>query len=85
VRSAGKTFGKRKLAKASGISLSEVSAILLGKRRLTRTTLAKLYQAIPRLEREASEEAEHVREVVDVVSRRCRLVEVGRRKGAHPV
>jgi transcriptional regulator with XRE-family HTH domain len=69
VRSAGKTCGQRKLAKASGISLSEVSAILLGKRRLTRTTLAKLCQAIPRLEREASEEAEQVQGTRDMIHR----------------
>ena len=73
---ANKKFGQQKLAKASGISISEVSAILLGKRQPTRTTLSKLFQAIPRLEREATEEAEHVREVLDAVGRHCRLVGV---------
>lgn len=49
VRQAGKTFGQRKLATAAGVSLSEVSAVLLRKHRPTPMTLAKLYRAIPRL------------------------------------
>lgn len=84
VRCTGKKFGQRKLAEASRISISEVSAILLSKRRPTRTTLSKLFQAIPRLEREASEEAEHVHEVLDAVRMRCWLVgvrEFARRAG----
>jgi predicted transcriptional regulator len=64
------------LAKAANVSLSEVSAILLRKRRPTPATLAKLYRAASQLEREASEEAEHVREVLDAVRGRCRLVGV---------
>jgi hypothetical protein len=67
VRSAGKTFGQRNLAKASGISLSDVSAILLGKRRLTRTTLAKLYQAIPRLEMSTNEQVQEEKCIAYVI------------------
>ena len=62
------------MAKASNTSLSVVSAILRGKRSPTSATLAKLYRALPRLEWEASEEAEYVREVLDAVRKRCRLV-----------
>jgi hypothetical protein len=76
VRAAGQKFGQPALATAAGVSLSEVSAVLLRKHRSTPVTLAKLYRAISQLEREASEEAEHVREVLDVVRRRCRLVSV---------
>jgi predicted transcriptional regulator len=81
---AGKRFGQRKLAEAAGVSLSEVSAVLLGKREPKPATLAKLHRALSHLEREASEDGEHVREVLDVVRRRCRLVgvrEFARRAG----
>jgi transcriptional regulator with XRE-family HTH domain len=84
VRRASKKFGQYKLAKAANVSLSEVSAIALFKRRPTPATLAKLYRAVSQLEREAYEEAEHVREVLDAVRRRCQLVgvrEFARRAG----
>jgi transcriptional regulator with XRE-family HTH domain len=55
-----------------------VSAILSGKRRPTPATLAKLYRALPRLEQEASEEPELVREVLEGVKRRCQLIGVRR-------
>jgi transcriptional regulator with XRE-family HTH domain len=50
----------------------------------TPATLARLYRAVSQLEREASKEAEHVREVLEAVRRRCRLVgvrEFARRAG----
>ena len=81
---AGQKFGQPALAAVAGVSLSEVSAVLLRKRRPTPGTLAKLYRAIPQLEREACEEAEHIREVLDAARRRCRLVgvrEFARRAG----
>ncbi len=73
---AGQKFGQPALATAAGVSLSEVSAVLLRKRTPTAATLAKLYRAVSRLEREASEEAEHVQEVLDAVRRSCRLLGV---------
>jgi hypothetical protein len=69
-------FNQPALATAAGVSLSEASAVLLRKSRPTPLTLAKLYRAISRLEREASEEAEHVREVLDAVRGRCQLLGV---------
>ncbi len=81
---AGQKFSQPALAMAAGVSLSEVSAVLLRKRTPTPGTLAKLYRAISRLEREASEEAEHVQEVLDAVRRHCRLVgvrKIARRAG----
>jgi hypothetical protein len=38
--------------------------------------LTRLYRAIPRLERVATEEAEHVQEVLDALRMRCRLIGV---------
>jgi hypothetical protein len=75
VRRAGERFGQRKLARASNTSLSVISAILRGK---SRPSAAKLYRALPRLEREASEEVELAREVLEAVKRRCQLVGVRR-------
>jgi transcriptional regulator with XRE-family HTH domain len=69
VRCAGKEFGQRILARASDTSLGLVSAILRGKHRPRSATLAKLYRALPRLEREASDEAEQGREVLEAVKR----------------
>jgi transcriptional regulator with XRE-family HTH domain len=71
---AGEKFSQRKLAKAAGVSLSEVSAILCGRRKPAPATLARLRRAITRLEREASEEAEYVREVLNAVKWHCRLI-----------
>ena len=71
VRQAEKRFGQRKLAKAADVSLSEVSAILLSKHDPTSATLAKLCQAVARLEREALQEAREVQEVVDAAKKRC--------------
>jgi hypothetical protein len=73
---ASKKFGQRRLAKVADVSLSEVSAVLLSKRRPSLATLSKLYRAVSRLEREAREQAEHVRVIVDAVRRLCPLIGV---------
>jgi hypothetical protein len=64
VRLAGKMFRQRKLAKASRISISEVSAVLLGNRQPNPVTLSKLYTAVSRSEREARKQGRQVREVL---------------------
>ncbi len=72
------------MAKASNTSLSVVSAIVRGNRRPTPATLAKLYRALPVLEREASEEAELARELLAAVKQRCHVIgvrEFARRAG----
>lgn len=84
VRSAGEEFEQRNLARASNASLSVVSAILRGKGRASSAALAMLYRALPRLEREASEEAEQGREALEAVKRHCDLFglrEFARRAG----
>jgi hypothetical protein len=43
---AGQKFGQHRLAMVADVALSEVSAVLLRKRRPTPATLAKLYRAI---------------------------------------
>jgi hypothetical protein len=54
---AAEKFGQRKLAKMADVSLSEVSAVLLRKRRPSPATLSKLYRTVFCLEREAREQA----------------------------
>src|SRR5829696_8371142 len=66
-------LGQRELAAPAGISLSELSAVLLGKRRPSPSTLAKLCAAVYRLQRAEMEEAERTRSVLDEVSRLCDL------------
>ena len=78
VRRAGERFGQRKLASASNTSRSVVSAILCGKRGPTLTALGKLYRALPRLEQEASGEAESAREVLEAIKERCQAIGVRR-------
>ena len=78
LRRVSKEFGQRQLARASNTTLSVVSAILSGKRRPTPGTLAKLYRALPRLEQEASEEAESAREVLEAIKERCQAIGVRR-------
>jgi transcriptional regulator with XRE-family HTH domain len=74
VRWAGEKFGQRQLAQAAGISLSEVSAVLLGKHQPSPTTLSKLYRAVSCLEREVREQTEQVQEVLDAVRERCQQI-----------
>jgi hypothetical protein len=45
-----RNHGQRKLAKEAGVSLSELSAVLLGKRCLSSAPLAKLCVAVFRLQ-----------------------------------
>jgi transcriptional regulator with XRE-family HTH domain len=78
LRRAGKEFGQRRLARASDTSLSVVSAILRGKRRPSSATLAKLYRALPLLQREALEEAELAQEVLEAVRQGCDVIGVRR-------
>jgi transcriptional regulator with XRE-family HTH domain len=68
---ASKKFGQRELARAADISLSEVSAVLLGKRAPRSATLSKLYGAASCLEREAREGDARIREVLEAVRERC--------------
>jgi transcriptional regulator with XRE-family HTH domain len=75
---AGQKFGQRKLARASNTSLSVLSAILIGKLRPTPVTLAKLYRALPLLQREALEEAELAQEVLEAVRQGCDVIGVRR-------
>jgi transcriptional regulator with XRE-family HTH domain len=65
--------GQRQLAAAAGVSLSELSAVLLGKRRPSPSTLAKLCMAVLRLQRSGRDEAENSRSVLDKVRRHCEL------------
>jgi len=76
VRLAGTKFGQRKLAKTAGVSLSEVSAVLLGKRRPSLATLSKLYRAAAHLEKDAREQAEYVQEVLDAVRDWCQCISI---------
>jgi len=81
------TFGQRQLAAAAGVSLSELSAVLLGKRSPSPSTLAKLCMAVSRLQRAQSEEADRTRSVLDDVRLRCRLTGLrrfARRAGVDP-
>ncbi len=71
---AGKRFGQRKLAEAAGVSLSEVSAVLLGKREPRPATLAKLHRALANLEGEAREASEHARELLKRAKEACRAM-----------
>jgi transcriptional regulator with XRE-family HTH domain len=66
-RGAAETHGQRQLAAAAGISLSELSAVLLGKRQPSKTTLTKLYRALPRIERDAREQIDDAQDVLDTV------------------
>lgn len=72
-RRAANTHGQRQLATAAGISLSELSAVLLGKRRASPSTLTKLCMAASRLQRSEWEEVEQTKSVLDEVRRRCEL------------
>ena len=77
VRAAEK-FGQRALAKAAGVSLREVSAIVCGEWKPTTTTLAKLYWAVSQLESACREQAEYTQKVLDAVRRYCQRVSVRR-------
>ena len=79
--------GKRQLAAAVGISLSELSAVLLGKRSPNPSTLTRLCMAVSGLQKTAWEEAERERSVLDEVRRHCRITGLrrfARRAGVDP-
>ena len=86
-RGVADTYGQRKLADAAGISLSELSAVLLGKRYSHTSTLSKMCIAVSRLQSAQSEEIERTRSVLDYVRLRCRLIGLrrfARRAGVDP-
>ncbi|MDP9440315.1 MAG: helix-turn-helix transcriptional regulator, partial [Actinomycetota bacterium] len=71
---AGNRFGQRNLAEAAGVSLSEVSAVLLGKRKPRPAMLAKLRRALDNLEAEAREASEHARGVLERAKETCQVL-----------
>jgi transcriptional regulator with XRE-family HTH domain len=66
------THGQRLLAQTAGISVSELSAVLLAKRQPNPSTLAKLRMAVSRLQRSESDEADQTKTVLDEVRRQCK-------------
>ncbi len=81
------THGQRQLAAASGISLSELSAVLLGKRSPGPSTLTRLCMAVSRLQRAESEGVEQARSVLEEVRRHSRFTGLRRfakRAGVDP-
>jgi transcriptional regulator with XRE-family HTH domain len=81
------THGQRKMAATACVSLSELSAVLLGKRYPSRSTLTKMCMAVSRLQRAESEEAEQTFCVLEEVRRRCKgpgLCHFARRAGVDP-
>lgn len=74
LREAADRFGRRTLAKAAGVSVREVGAILRGERQATRETLTKLVAAVPQLEAAERERADRERTVPEAVQGRCREV-----------
>jgi transcriptional regulator with XRE-family HTH domain len=75
------------LAAAAGVSLSELSAVLLGKCSPSPSTLTKLCMAVSRLQRAESEEAEQTTSVLEEVRRHCKrsgLRPLARRAGMDP-
>jgi transcriptional regulator with XRE-family HTH domain len=87
VRQVADTLGQRQLAAAAGVSLSELSSVLLGKRSPSPSTLSKLCTAVSHLQRAESEEAEQCRNVLEEVERLCNLQglrRLARRAGIDP-
>jgi len=79
--------GQRELAAAAGISLSELSGVLLGKRNPSPSTLTKLCMAVSRLQRAESDEVDQAKIVLNEVRRRCNgsgLRRFARRAGIDP-
>jgi transcriptional regulator with XRE-family HTH domain len=67
------THGQRRLAEAAGISLSELSAVLLGKRSRSHSTLNKLCMAASYLQKAEREEDERTKSVLEEVRRLRKL------------
>jgi transcriptional regulator with XRE-family HTH domain len=81
------TRGQRLLAQTAGISLSELSAVLLGKRQPKPSTFAKLSLAIYRLQKVERDETEQTQNVLDRVRKHCEgsgLRRFARRAGVDP-
>lgn len=86
-RRAADTRGQRRLAAAAGVSLSELSAVLLGKHSPGPSTLNKLCAAVSQLQRAEREEAEQTKSVLDEVRWRRELKglrHLSRRAGIDP-
>jgi transcriptional regulator with XRE-family HTH domain len=69
-------FSQRALAKAAGVSLREVSAVLRGRWTPSRETLAKLYRAAPKLQEAEQTHAERRKALLAAVRRCCQTVTV---------
>ncbi len=67
------THGQRQLAAAAGVSLSELSAVLLDKHSANLSTLTKLCEAVSRLQRVERDQAEQTRSVLEEARRQCKL------------
>ncbi len=86
-RGVADTLGQRQLADAAGVSLSELSAVLLSKRHPQPSTVAKLRVAVFRLQRAELEEAEQTKSVLEEVGRHGKLKglrHLARRAGIDP-
>ncbi len=79
---ANNRFGQRTLAETAGVSLSEVSAVLLGKRDPRLATLAKLHKALATPEAEARQASEHAREVLERAKAACQFIDFETLRGA---
>ncbi len=77
---ASKRSGQRTLAKAAGVSLSELSAVLRRKRKARPATLMKLRRALVDLGTEACEASDHAKGVLERAKEACRVM--GRRRFA---
>jgi hypothetical protein len=74
VAQAAEKYGRRALAKSSGVALREASAALTGEQGPTSITLLKLYRAIPELEETHRGQSEHVRAVLQAARERCQSI-----------
>ena len=86
-RQVADTHGQRRLAAAAGISLSELSAVLLGKHSPSPSILAKVCVAVSRLQRAEREQVEQTSRVLAEVQRHCKLTglrHLARRAGIDP-
>ena len=72
-RRAANTHGQRQLAAAADVSSSELSVVLLGRRRPSPSTLTKLCMAVSRLQRAEQEEVAQTKCLLDEVRRYCKL------------
>ena len=66
------THGQRELASRAGVSLSELSAVLLGERNPSPSTLAKMCITVSRLQKEEVGRVEKTTSLLDDVKMHCR-------------